>query len=472
MHNDKIQGFVTEFEKYLMDSFAELADEIGFSFIIRNSFKKYPWLVGKEDYEWKGYCGEKTDTNWLNKISGMLNMEQLDSEKKINAKIAEAVKQEEVLFFCLENGKKDSEINSRICGGKKDIIWLVTGRRKGEKIWFLLEEAIEKTKEQLNDLIFLSYWEDIEETLFHAVKSKEEIRERYIERICSNAGIRDRELISLISARKYEKRETYSRIYFGEVPEKGIELSFDGKDFDMWKFLKGNLRFIRKMLEMAKGNKVLIVRNTDGYQVMQGIASMEPEKGKQIVFGGYLKWTLMDQGKEVLRYEEGNYHLMSEEKTEEYKKLEDLQLENEEDIKNIIESLKKQAHGTSVVFLDGEALESELKRLEKNRRICRIRPVSIMNAAKAERERLEELIVCISEIDGALIADYKGNIHAIGAILDGESVIEADLSRGARYNSLKNYINWLVKKKKYNRDQSFAIVLSEDGGVDIEVSGI
>lgn len=63
MHNDKIQGFVTEFEKYLTDSFAELADEIGFSFIIRNSFKKYPWLVGKEDYEWKGYCGEKTDTN-------------------------------------------------------------------------------------------------------------------------------------------------------------------------------------------------------------------------------------------------------------------------------------------------------------------------------------------------------------------------------------------------------------------------
>ena len=35
MHNDKIQGFVTEFEKYLTDSFAELADEIGFSFIIR-----------------------------------------------------------------------------------------------------------------------------------------------------------------------------------------------------------------------------------------------------------------------------------------------------------------------------------------------------------------------------------------------------------------------------------------------------
>ena len=157
----------------------------------------------------------------------------------------------------------------------------------------------------------------------------------------------------------------------------------------------------------------------------------------------------MDQGKEVLRYEEGNYHLLSGGKTEEYKKLEDLHLKNEENIKKMIRSLKNQAHGTSVVFLDRDALESELRRLDKNKRICRVEPVSIMSAGEEEKRKLDELIVNISEIDGALIADYQGNIHAIGALLDGESVVEADLSRGARYNSLKNYINWLVEEKKY-----------------------
>ena len=68
-----------------------------------------------------------------------------------------------------------------------------------------------------------------------------------------------------------------------------------------------------------------------------------------------------------------------------------------------------------------------------------------------------------------MIADFQGKIHAIGAILDGEAVVEADMSRGARYNSLKNYINWLIKYKKYEPNQCFAVIMSEDGGIKVEI---
>ena len=43
----------------------------------------------------------------------------------------------------------------------------------------------------------------------------------------------------------------------------------------------------------------------------------------------------------------------------------------------------------------------------------------------------------ITSIDGAIMADMKGNVHAIGAILDGEAEEAGDVSRGARYNSVK-----------------------------------
>lgn len=471
MHKEKVQKFVQKFEECLAESFAELVDEIGFSLIIRNSCQRDKWLVSAEEYEWKGYHGSKVAAAWLDDIIAMLNLARLDSIEEIKETITEAVRQKKCLYFHIETDKKNSEIEEGICGGRQDIVWLVTGRQEGQDIKFLLEDVIAKTREVLNDLIYLSYWNNIEEHLFQAVKNKEGIRKEYIAKICSNAGILDLELLSLISARKYEKREVYSRIYFGEMPEGDMELSFDGKDSAMWIYCKNNLRFIRKMLEMTKEERVLVVSRHGDCQIMQGIALMNSQEGIQVIFAGYLKWMLLEQGKEILRYEEGTYHLQNKTETDELKKLQSLQLEDANKIKDISDSLNEQSHGTAAVFLDGDALEEELERLDENKRICRIKPISIINAEEEEKQRLKELIIGISAIDGALIADYQGNIHAIGAILDGESVVEADLSRGARYNSLRNYINWLVNKRGYERNQCFAVIVSEDGGMEIEIAG-
>lgn len=80
----------------------------------------------------------------------------------------------------------------------------------------------------------------------------------------------------------------------------------------------------------------------------------------------------------------------------------------------------------------------------------------------------------IASIDGAIIADIDGRFHVVGAILDGESVVEGNSGRGARYNSLVNYVNWIYKKytdtsEKIQKAWCFAVVLSEDGMVDLEM---
>ncbi len=468
MDDDRVQNFVTKFGSDLCTSFSELTDGVEFYLFVRNAVKKRPWLVGTEDYEWNGYCGEKADPGWMKCFLEKLNAEYLPTEELVIAKLDGMAGQDHLVYFLYEGDKRDSGIENNVFARKKDLIWLVRGSGRKTDIYFLIENVIEKTREQLSDLIYLSYLEQIEEYLFQAVRDKNRIREKYIEKICNEAGVRNRELISLISARKYEKREIHSRIYFGEVQEDKMKILFDEKNIAMWEFSGKKLRFIRKMLEMTREGNVLVVGMSHKGYVMKGIAELTTKEGNQIIFGGYLKWKLMSAGKELLSYEDGKYHLPCTNETEEWKELVDLHLDNVEKIKRIIINLCMQAHGTSAIFLEDSILENELKRLGEHNRICRIRPVSILHTN--DEKNWQELIIGISAIDGALIMDYQGNVHAIGAILDGESVIEADLSRGARYNSLTNYINWLMKNGKYERRQAFAVIISEDGDVNIKTA--
>ncbi len=48
-------------------------------------------------------------------------------------------------------------------------------------------------------------------------------------------------------------------------------------------------------------------------------------------------------------------------------------------------------------------------------------------------------------------------------ILDGEIVIEGNVSRGARHNSVENYVQ--IAGKKYGKENVVGVVVSEDGGV-------
>lgn len=92
--------------------------------------------------------------------------------------------------------------------------------------------------------------------------------------------------------------------------------------------------------------------------------------------------------------------------------------------------------------------------------------------AKDEAERLssqstgivptlatQEILRCVSSIDGAILIDMDGVCHAIGVILDGNAIQDGDTGRGARYNSTLRYIHGMRERKM----PCLALVVSEDG---------
>jgi len=71
-----------------------------------------------------------------------------------------------------------------------------------------------------------------------------------------------------------------------------------------------------------------------------------------------------------------------------------------------------------------------------------------------------DLSSVLTEIDGAVLCAPDGLCHAAGVILDGPAVTIGDRGRGSRFNSALRYI-------KSNGTASAAMVLSEDGGLDL-----
>lgn len=97
----------------------------------------------------------------------------------------------------------------------------------------------------------------------------------------------------------------------------------------------------------------------------------------------------------------------------------------------------------------------------------------ISRDAKSEAERLAgqsvpvepayltpRLLKLLTAIDGAILLAPDAICYAIGAILDGVAQGKGDSSRGARYNSALRYIQSVP-------GDCIAVVVSEDGGVDI-----
>lgn len=69
----------------------------------------------------------------------------------------------------------------------------------------------------------------------------------------------------------------------------------------------------------------------------------------------------------------------------------------------------------------------------------------------------------MTSIDGAILLDLQCNCWGIGIILDGNAIVYGNNSRGARYNSVHNY----VANKKTDGKICIGIIISEDGMVNI-----
>jgi hypothetical protein len=74
-----------------------------------------------------------------------------------------------------------------------------------------------------------------------------------------------------------------------------------------------------------------------------------------------------------------------------------------------------------------------------------------------------DIIQQVSAMDGALLMDDQGILHAVGVILDGDIAenSHADSSRGARYNSSITYVEF--RRRANPEARCLALIVSEDG---------
>jgi len=113
---------------------------------------------------------------------------------------------------------------------------------------------------------------------------------------------------------------------------------------------------------------------------------------------------------------------------------------------NIATIAAEQPVGTNILFTPGAPQEAQ--RLSSQ--CIPIRPVGLT----------PDVTTQLTAIDGTLIADTNGNVHAVGAIMDGCSTESGTWQRGGRYNSAANY----VTSSAY---PSMIFIVSQDGYVDI-----
>lgn len=132
----------------------------------------------------------------------------------------------------------------------------------------------------------------------------------------------------------------------------------------------------------------------------------------------------------------------------------------------------KSKHGAAVIvadFEDGKSsgTVSRIEQLWKDKKAMAVdfaqTAYQAYNSyAKEDLDAAIELISSAAAMDGAVVVDLQGRIRYVAVILDGLSRTAGDLSRGARFNSIKNFVVDLSQS-----DRVMGIVFSEDGGVDI-----
>ncbi len=112
----------------------------------------------------------------------------------------------------------------------------------------------------------------------------------------------------------------------------------------------------------------------------------------------------------------------------------------------IAQLASEQPVGTNILFTPKAA--EEARRLS-SQCIC-IEPIKMDS----------RLTLQLTAIDGTVITDTEGYVHALGAIMDGRSTINGTWQRGGRYNSAANYVSSA-------EHPALIFIVSQDGYVDI-----
>ena len=255
-----------------------------------------------------------------------------------------------------------------------------------------------------------------------------------------------------ISALKYEQAEGQGRLLLAPRDQEGIRtrIGFKGS------VSLGDHRRVRKLLELTSKEGAL---HTDSYRVFGlidgNVPSIDEENVFEVVFLGHHHWELRHAGELLMGVRFGQPYLpkLIGYETKLRQDLPRLFAGIQNDSIELLVSLTRQAererHGTLMVISAQAASESDrLKNQATPVEPCVLTP---------------ELLGHLTGIDGAVLVDTNGYCHAIGVILDGQASAHGNPGRGARFNSAIRY----VESARDRGISTLAVVVSEDGGVDV-----
>lgn len=170
-------------------------------------------------------------------------------------------------------------------------------------------------------------------------------------------------------------------------------------------------------------------------------------------FQGF-KADLMDEERELKQ------HLLRSSIEQEFLSLDS---NNVEKLVNSLLELQWQRHGTSALIVRRESRTwNHICDLARQKKATRVRFSGDFQKAGGKGNPL----TAAARMDGAVIIDTEGNICFLMTILDGESCIAGDLSRGARYNSVRNFVS-LFSWSEGSPEEILGVVFSSDGNMDV-----
>lgn len=389
-----------------------------------------------------------------------------------------------------ENGFKKYNIGRN----SSEMQWgfLVNKSIKNESLIILIYIFLEILEEKISSLVAL---DEVSNILDYLRKGNNDLyKERFFEKISDGKLIQnyvsrvmselpDKEIFIQLSALNYENRVTHAHLAFK------TEISCPSSDnnniiFDRaMEFEIGNIRLIRKLMEISGETYGLVVeKKSDSEWSIRGARQLKELKNTyQVEITGHSVWQLKHNDEELFEYKEGIYKLPpvgtdENEYDEEYKKLDQIISDEEKrkKVRLVIDKIRKNApHGTGMVFIEEPITESEEKSfLEKEiDRLARFgKAYAITKHSLDLYNVVDEMLKGITAIDGAVFCNFDLQCKAIGVIVDGQTVKVGNPGRGARYNSLTNYVQGLNGKERNANVNCMAVVISEDGPINIEIN--
>lgn len=425
-------------------------------------------------------------------VKKLLN-EKRENENLEYKKIEIGGRAKYIVYDCIQQEFGDSRIES--CNYKK-LYWVWLADEVKESIRLILKIFTDELKNRLTDMIYLERIWEIKYTdsgmgneenenlkksntylyFFGNLMDKDWLNRQYVKNALCEHELPEWKVFLQISAMFYEQRTISTSLFFlnkdENLPESYI-LQFDRekRKEQIGSLGNSNLRTIRKLMELSGPNRGLVIRKPN-YSI-EGVVNETPEMQSkiQIEFEGRLVWRMKKETEIIFEYRDGEYKLPELERKDdsnsELEKLDALEYGKEEieRIKDIVREIKKiSKHGTSIIFMDAETHKTEVERLGKYNRAYQIEEFELLE--------LSDNLPGILDIDGALMAGIDCKCRAVGVIVDGKVKIKGRTDRGARYNSLVNYVHKVKKREiKRGREDVFccAVIISEDKMIHVEI---